>query len=146
MNKIIHIALSTKFSEEIIGTLEEIIANTPNPEHATALLLGIYEEPEIKGHLKLIRDVPRTFISYNPWTNYVTYSYLEEQKEHIYIKEDTDTSLITSENYKDFEVRYSSNVKGFHIKTGEMIKRTDSINVDNWNASADYVEDNNMSA
>lgn len=146
MNKIIRIALSTKFSEEIIGTLEEIIANTPNAEYATSLLLGIYEEPEIKGHTKLIRDVPRTFVSYNPWSDHVTYSYLEEKKKHIYINEGTDTSLITLENYEDFEVRYSSNVMGFHIKTGELIERKDSCLLENWESYPDYVEDNNMSA
>ena len=147
MNKIIRIALSTKFSEEIIGSLENIIANTPNPEHATALLLGIYEEPEIKGLSKMICNVPRTFVSYNPWTNNVRYSYLEDKKIHIYVEENTDTSLINIENYKEFEVRYrSSGVKSFSFKTGEVYESTDTCDLENWNAYNDYVEDNNMSA
>jgi hypothetical protein len=145
MNKIIRIALSTKFSEEIIGTLENIIANTPNPEHATALLLGIYEEPNFEETHKIIYDKACVFTEYDPWTERVHYEYVKEKEIDFYIHADTDTSLITRNNYEDFKIKYSSsNCKSFSIKTGEMIKRQDYCSIDVWNKAVKHAENLNQ--
>ena len=47
MEKIVRVALATKFGNNVDDIIE-VINNTPNSEHAVELLLGIYEEPKFK--------------------------------------------------------------------------------------------------
>ena len=70
----------------------------------------------------IINDKDCTFVSYNKWDDKVNYSYLVNDTKHIYIAKDTDTSLITEDNYKDYEiVKYSDNCKTFYVKLSAMI-------------------------
>ena len=79
-NSIVTIALSTKFTPEQIEGVLEIINATPNPEVAVAVLLGIYEDPELP---KSPRNLSRfsedkreiTFMDYDKYNNEVIYSY-----------------------------------------------------------------------
>lgn len=46
-NSIVTIALSSKFTNEQMEGVLEIVNATPNPEVAVEILLGIYEEPKL---------------------------------------------------------------------------------------------------
>jgi hypothetical protein len=79
-NSIVTIALSTKFTPEQIEGVLEIVHATPNPEVAVAVLLGIYEDPELPktpGDLSRFSEDKRdiTFVSYDKYDNHVSYSY-----------------------------------------------------------------------
>jgi len=79
MNKIIKAALAAKFSASDADTLLEVISNTDNPEVATELLLGIYEQPEINLAVHPNYEPNqqnKMFLRYDKWRDRVYYSYL----------------------------------------------------------------------
>jgi hypothetical protein len=51
----------------------------------------------------------------------------------LYVAKDCDTSLITLDNYKEFEVPYSKgDYKYFNLPTGEIQTKKDSCGIDQW--------------
>jgi hypothetical protein len=133
MDKILKVALGTVFPKEKIDSVLEVINATPSPDVATLILLGIYEEPTIEDNA-VINDKDCTFLSYNKWNDQVTYSYLINNTKFIYIAKDIDTSLITEDNYKDYEiVKYSDNCKSFYVKLAAMITVTSDCYSSTWN-------------
>tara|TARA_R110000772_G_scaffold256339_1_gene372861 strand:+ start:977 stop:1462 length:486 start_codon:yes stop_codon:yes gene_type:complete len=85
LNKIIAKALST--AQPTTEALLQIINATQNPTVATEILLGIYEAPAISPTTLISREdeTNYTFISYNPFTDEVTYSYNQIVKEYGWI-------------------------------------------------------------
>jgi hypothetical protein len=133
MNKIIEVALTGKFGAETVPSLMEVINITPNPEMATEILLGIYEQPKIPSTVVNEQGLEKTVVHIDYWGMRVTYSYQEEVRQHIYVDQDCDTSVITLENYKEFERDYGSgNIKSFRIPTGEIRTRQDSCEFGDW--------------
>lgn len=75
LNKIIAKALST--AQPTTEALLQIINATQNPTVATEILLGIYEAPAISPTTLISRadETNHKFISHNPFTDEVSYSY-----------------------------------------------------------------------
>jgi hypothetical protein len=133
MNKIIEVALTGKFGTDDLTNLMKVITATPNPEMATEILLGVYVRPEIPNVVVTDQGLEKTVVSIDYWTNYVTYSYKEEVRKQFYIDKDTDTSLITLDNYKDYERRYDNdNIRSFYLPTGEIKQRQSSCSFSDW--------------
>ena len=136
MKTINEIALATKFPQETISSLMEVINATSNPTIATETLLGIYTEPTIS-KVKTANDKLYYFSSYDKWNDRVSYYYNDNATKHIYVSKDTDTDLINEDNYKDFEVKYSSNCKGFSVKLSTMKRYEDYESLESWNRRPD---------
>ena len=132
MDQILRVALGTIFPKENIDNILEVINATPSSDVATAILLGIYEKPTIEDNA-VISEKDCTFLGYNKWSNEVHYSYLVNDTKHIYVAKDTDTSLITEDNHKDYVVKYADDCKGFNVKLAAMRTVTSTISVHSWN-------------
>jgi hypothetical protein len=133
MNKIIEVALTGRFGAEEVTNLMEVIGATPNPEMATEILLGIYVRPEFPQAVVNAQGMEKTAVRIDYWNNNITYSYEEEVRKQFYISKDTDTSLITLDNYKDYERRYDDdNIKSFYLPTGELKQRQSSCDFADW--------------
>ena len=84
MNKIIEIALESKYPNIDMEALLDVVNATSNPTVATEVLLGVYEPPRILGVSRVVSDnmvENRTLIEYNKYTDKVAYSY--ERTEEI---------------------------------------------------------------
>lgn len=131
MDKIMTVALTGKFGADAVPSIMEVIGNTPNAVMAAEILLGVYtpiELVEVINYKKL-----KALVHLDEWNNRVTYSYEEMVSKTLYVANDCDTSLITIDNYKEFEVPYSSgNCKYFSLETGEIRAREDSCSIDEW--------------
>lgn len=133
MFKIIESALSTKFGAENAQALLEVVMNTPNANIATEKLLGIYEEPVLKTLVTNNSGKALTLVSYDIWNDRVDYKYWEPKTIHVYVNEDTDTSLINAENYQEFAVDYQdSGIKSFRFNTQELSEKTSYCSIGNW--------------
>jgi hypothetical protein len=133
MNKIIEVALKGRFGTDDLTNLMEVVTATPNPEMATEILLGVYVRPDLPNVVVTDQGLEKTVVSIDYWTNYVTYSYKEEVRKQFYIDKDTDTSLITLDNYKDYERRYDDdNIRSFYLPTGEIRQRQSSCSFSDW--------------
>lgn len=135
MTSIERVALSTKYSAEQIDNLIEIASATSNPTLAIEIMLDIYEEPTFKEYT-LLNDDPKfdcKFVRYDKWTHTVWYEYTKPDSVEVRIDKDTDTSLITIENYEDFQVDYKhNNSMWYTVPTGKTKTVTDSTNVSNY--------------
>ena len=110
MEKIIRVALSTKFGNNV-DTLLEIADMTPNREHAVELLLGIYEEPIFKAlHTYTykykgneFKDLPACFNEYNPWNRTMLITVVRPvSKEIVILAENQD--IVNKDNYSKYEL------------------------------------------
>lgn len=110
MEKIIRVALSTKFGKDV-DTLLELADMTPNREHAVELLLGIYEEPIFKAlHTYTykyrgteFKDLPACFNEYNPWNKTMLITVVRPvTKDLVVLVEHQDK--VNADNYTEYEV------------------------------------------
>ena len=117
-----------------VDALVEIIAATPDSSLAIAMLFGGYESPVITE--VVINDSTKEifyFVSYNIWSKEVTYKYTENKRKHIYVSKDLDTSVITLDNYKEFEISWSSDkAKSFNLILPELVTKTSSMHLSKW--------------
>jgi hypothetical protein len=132
MIKIIEVALAGKFGTETVTELREVVTATPNPEMATEILLGVYVKPELPKCVVSNKGLEKTLVNADYWNRSVTYSYEEEVRKHLYVSKDIDTSLITLDNYKDYEKKYDDDVKSHYISTGEFKLKQSSCSFDEW--------------
>lgn len=132
MSKIIAVALTGKFGAEAVTNLMEVIGATCNPEMAAEILLGVYEKPEIPNTI-VENNVKKTVVSIDYWQATVTYSYEEEVRKHLYVEDSLDTSVITLENWKQFDNAYGkSNIKSFYLPTGEIKTKQSHTSIGDW--------------
>lgn len=134
MSKIISKLLSVQFPTVDSESLMEIINATPNPELATEILCGLYEQPIIpvmtRKHDRHNGEV-LTLTKYDKWNDRVHYSYMRAKTKSIRIADDADKSLITLENYKEFEV--SSGYRYHDLPLGEkMVLTNDYTTLSSW--------------
>jgi hypothetical protein len=140
MNFILEKAVETLVADKKTAkALAEVIANTPNPEHAINLLFDNYKEPMFHC-FKLNKNEKYKFLSYDVWNDRVQYEYQRNKKKHIYIRKDTDETLITPENYKTFEVSWKDGeTKGFNLILPEVETGNSSCSKSDWdNYQNDY--------
>jgi hypothetical protein len=131
MDKIMEVALTGKFGADAVPSIMDVISNTPNAIMAAEILLGVYAPHELAA---VTNDKKvRTLISADEWTTSVKFSYEEKVTKTIYVADSLDTSVITIDNYKEFEIPYSKgNAKYFSIETGEIRTRTDACDISQW--------------
>jgi hypothetical protein len=132
MKTIVEVALATKFDEKQVPSILEIIGATPNPEMATEILLGIYVQPVLKD-TAVRNNVVLTLVSADYWHGHVTYEYQDEIKKSFYIHKDTDKSLITLDNYKEYAIDWNAeNAVHMELLTGEIVTRKNTCNISDW--------------
>ena len=91
------IALKTKFKEEHIPALMEIVQATANPSIAIEILLGIYQEPTLRERAIYQENNYRyeaCLMSFNPWTNEVSHKTLNHVRTDRSLNKDVYTKLI----------------------------------------------------
>lgn len=104
---ILRVALSTKFTADIIDNVLEVLNNTPNPEYAAELLLGINASftseqlLEIK-HPSIILEKDSLPV-YKPWSNEVNASEMVEKTIDVYV-----LKSVTNPTLEDAICIYSS--------------------------------------
>lgn len=119
MEKIIKIVLKAKFQNVELTNLLEVINATGNAVVATETLLGIYEAPQIP-ETAIINNEKCTFISFNKFTNEVTYSYTVIRDKTLYFKSqeaayacseyDTSIGLMYPKDDKSIEKKFPVSV------------------------------------
>ncbi len=132
MKTIVEVALATKFDEKQVPSILEIIGATPNPEMATEILLGIYEQPVLKD-TAVRNNVVLTLVSADYWQGRVNYEYQDESKKSFYVHKDTDKSLITLDNYKEYAIDWNAeNAVHMELLTGEIVTRRNDCHISDW--------------
>ena len=140
--KVMYYALESKFGTESVDKIMEVIGATQNPEMATEILLGIYEQPKIPNAVVNAQGLVKTAVHIDYWGHKVTYSYEEETRKHMYVDKDADTSLITLDNYQEYERDYGSdNITSFYFATGKMTSRQSSCDFGDWLSQDELVVD-----
>jgi len=138
MNKIIEVALTGKFGADAVTNLMEVIGATCNPEMATEILLGIYVKPIIPHTVISKSGIAKTVVSIDYWNTTVTCCYEEAVMMHLYVDQDLDTSILTLDNYMEYEKQYSdNNRKSFRMPTGEMRSIQDNCSFNEWLSFSD---------
>lgn len=136
MNKIIEKLLTVTFPTVDVNSLFEVVSATPNPELATEILCGLYEEQVLPRVVQETSGDKRelTFKSYNKWEDKVNYSYIKEKTIHGYFPKGTLREEITLENFKEREVSWKSGMDqvSFSLKTGETSIDTSYCSSTNW--------------
>ena len=102
MEKIIRMALQNQYGSNAEDVLKLIMV-TQDPEIATQMALGIYEQPVISQQADDRKEqVNRTFLSFNPLTQYVVYTYNRVKvKEGWALKNDESNEIITTTYWAD---------------------------------------------
>ena len=140
--KVMYYALESKFGTESVDKIMEVVGATPNPEMAVEILLGIYEQPKIPNAVVNAQGLVKTAVHIDYWSHSVTYSYEEETRKHMYVDKDADTSLITLDNYQEYERDYGSdNITSFYFATGKMTSRQSSCDFGDWLSQDELVVD-----
>lgn len=141
MNKIIEVALTGKFGADAVTNLWDVITATPNPEMAAEILLGVYEKPVIPHTVVSNRwGVEKTAVNIDYWNAIVKCTFEEAVTKHLYVDQGLDTSILTIDNYMEYEKEYSDpNRKSFRIPTGEMRSVEENCSFAEWLSNAnDY--------
>lgn len=135
MNKIIEKLLTVTFPTVDINNLLEIVSATPNPEVATEILCGLYQEPEIANKLVNSKGSEGilTFKSYDKWQDRVNYSYKAPETKGAYFKAGLKKEDITMENFESMKSSASDRV-WLEIPTGNFVERTSYVSLDRWNS------------
>ena len=136
MNKIIEKLLTVTFPTVEINNLLEIVSATPNPELATEILCGLYEEPKLPINVQdnSAEKKELTFSSYDKWTDRVCYSYIKEKTINGYFPKGTIKEDITLDNFKEKQVDWRSGQDQINIsiKTGESILDSSYCSSSDW--------------
>jgi hypothetical protein len=125
MNKIIEKLLTVTFPTVEINSLLEIVSATPNPELATEILCGLYEEKVFPSKVRETSGDKKelTFSSYDKWNDKVHYSYIREKTISGYFPKGTIKEDITLENFKEKQQDWKSgqDMMNISLKTGETV-------------------------
>ena len=136
MNKIIEKLLTVTFPTVETNNLLEIVSATPNPELATEILCGLYQEPKFPSQVQENSGDKRvlTFCSYDKWADKVCYSYIKEKTISGYFPKGTVVEDITLDNFKEKQEDWKSGAGQVHIsvKTGETIEDKSYCSSSNW--------------
>jgi len=96
MEKIIRLALQNQYGSNAENVLKLIIA-TKEPEIATEIVLGLYEEPIISQQANDKKEEShRIFKSFNPLTEYVVYTYNRVKVKEGWARKDDESNHIVS--------------------------------------------------
>lgn len=154
--EILKIALASKFKDENIDALLEVINATKNPDIATSILLDIYIKPELSSTAKdLNSQVNRTLSSVNYIDDEVSYTYNSRKYNEGYclksienpLKEDLCKQYYKSEcaeflklTDKEFDELYHKVIVYGEIEITQ--KRTDTCSISAWIKESNMVCNN----
>ena len=139
MEKIIILALETKFPNVNLKNLMDVLNATGNAVVATELLLDIYEEPKIPERA-LLYKTPATFVSYDKFKEEVRYSTDSYTTKNLYFD---------SEEVANECVEYDASIgrEYYYRKDGDFkkefkvpTKSFSTINLREWMLGAERVE------
>ena len=106
---LLRVALETKFNPADIDNVLKVISATGNSSAASTILLGKYEEPELLPHCEdCSRKVNKTFMSYNPFTCEVNYSYNTITTKQAWFKigdEPIEENIASSKHYSEDAIK-----------------------------------------
>lgn len=112
IDKLLMIALATRFETEQLSNLIDIINATPIPNVTAEVLLSIYEEPVFTDHKNNSDSKSKaniTFISYDKFTDQVLFSYKSiTSKQGWFIKGQElidDTTVVSTKWWEDDAAR-----------------------------------------
>jgi hypothetical protein len=146
MDKIVRVALATKFGDNVDGIIE-VINNTPNVEHAVELLLGIYEEPIFKalhtytyrynGKVKgeEFKNLNAAWHGYNPWTRTLSVTVSRPITREIGILKEFD-EIVNKDNYTEYAL-----TNAVLNKTDRELWRWKTIVLDEKENVIEFIED-----
>lgn len=119
---------------ETIDRLVEIVEATPNPELALDMLAGEYATPTFPKTTTSDKGVVRTFLSYNPWNDRISYSFEQQKKVQIYLKDGVNPEDVTPENYKEMQQQWSSTGenRSHNVLFDQYDTKFDSCNAADW--------------
>lgn len=136
MNKIIKALLESKFSNVNVDAILEVINASPNPQIATEILCGLYEETKIEHKLVKSKNTSEgvlTFSNYDKWTDKVHYSYMSPETRGAYFPKGTKKEDVSIDKFESMKINSSNDAEYLHIPTGEMKKCTSYMSSDTWN-------------
>lgn len=117
-------------------SLLEIVGATPNPEIATEILCGLYEEPKLPSKVQETSGDKKelTLQSFDKWQDRVEYSYMKEKTVSGFFPKNTVKEDITLENFKERQQDWKSGADQMHIslKTGEKVLDRSSCSSSIW--------------
>lgn len=137
MNKVLAELVKVKFPEVPTALFMEVIEATPNPELATEILCGLYEQPSIQQGPVYSKDRTKRFRfgSYNKWKNQVSVFFMENVSKSSYFPKGTTESDVTMETFDSMKV--SSNTPDcvyLYIPTGTQREATTTFELETWNS------------
>jgi hypothetical protein len=153
MEKIIRVALGTKFGNNV-DTLLEIADMTPNRGHAVELLLGIYEEPIFKAlHTYTykykgdsFKNLPACFNEYNPWNKTMLITVVRPVSIDIVVLVEHQ-DIVNADNYTEYELsrdEYSKMDRNVWERITITLNEKEHVKeiVQNYDVIADWLETN----
>lgn len=141
------IALESKFNKEDIPALLSVVEETPNPETAIEILLGIYQEPTI---FKFAKDgeneAERTLVGFKPISQTVTYTYFPIKSKEAWFRKDEENlceATIASTNRWQEDAAEHLGItieelrENYAVKTYSKVisdtQKESSVNLSSWN-------------
>jgi hypothetical protein len=115
----------------MIDNVLEVIHATPNVNVATAILLGIYEEPVVPEQSDYALNA--TLVHYNKWSDEVEYDYDHEEKVSGYIPKEMSND-ISLEDFNIHEVKtgLDNDKKWVSIPNGNVKRKTNTCSLKSW--------------
>jgi hypothetical protein len=135
MNKIIKALLESKFSNTNVEALLELINVSPNPQVATEILCGLYEEKIVPSDKQAVlsRDYGVYVLqSYSKWTDEVEYTYEYPDTKGGYFPDHIKKEDVNMDNFKELQVNSSSSSNYLHIPTGTSSTRKNRMSFSSW--------------
>jgi hypothetical protein len=120
------------FPNNNVDAIMEIICATGNATIATEKLCGIYVEPQFE-HAKIINGLESMFLSHNPWTETIEFTYLRPITKSGYFPKNVNREDITIETIDSLLDNNGDDTFYHSIPTGEVTPATGSCKVEHWN-------------
>jgi hypothetical protein len=120
------------FPNNNVDAIMEIICATGNPTIATEILCGIYTEPQFE-QSKVMNGIESMFLSHNPWTESVEYSFLRPITKSGYFPKSVSRDEITIESFDSLVDNNGDDTFYYSVPTGEVTPAIGSCKVDQWN-------------
>ena len=126
-----------------VETLVEILMQTPNADLAIAKLFNEYVEPTFDKMKVDAKNKVFTFLSYDPWSNYITASYQRNKTTSVYVPKSVNKEDVNADNYKQLEVSwdFSGSTHSVSVILPETETMTDTISVKTWESWKTYISE-----
>jgi hypothetical protein len=132
--KVIKALLELKFPGTNVEAIMDVISATPNPELATEILCGLYEEKVVENtRVQHKNEGVLTFVSYDKWSDRIRYSYEEVQTKGGYFPKGTKKEDISLETFESMNCRSSTpDCEYIYIPTGVIANEKSYMSFESW--------------